>query len=158
VVDVGGGSSELVIGDVQSGVRWWASVPLGSGSLTYAGLHSDPPGAPQLRWGRAEVAAMLCRLEPPRPGAAVAVGGSATSLGLVAGPRLDGAALGRALDQLTGAPAAAIATRFGIDERRARLLPAGLLILQGVTELFGVELRVGRGGIREGVLLEAVAV
>jgi hypothetical protein len=32
-----------------------------------------------------------------------------------------------------------------------------LLILQGVTELFGVELRVGRGGIREGVLLEAAA-
>jgi exopolyphosphatase / guanosine-5'-triphosphate,3'-diphosphate pyrophosphatase len=156
VVDVGGGSSELVIGDVESGVRWWASVPLGSGSLTYDGLGSDPPAAAQLSHARAQVAATLSRLDPPRPRAAIAVGGSATSLALVAGPRLDTAGLGRALDLLTGEPAAQIATRFGIDEQRARLLPAGLLILQGVTELLGVELRVGRGGIREGVLLEAV--
>lgn len=157
VVDVGGGSSELVIGDVESGVRWWASVALGSGSLTYADLHADPPAEDQLRRARAEIAATLSRLDPPCPRAAIAVGGSATSLAVVAGPRLDPAGLGRALDLLTGAPAARIAARFGIDERRARLMPAGLLILQGVTELFGVELRVGRGGLREGVLLEAVA-
>ncbi len=157
MVDVGGGSSELVIGNVESGVRWWASVALGSGGLTYADLHADPPPEDQLRQARARIAATLSRLDPPRPRAAIAVGGSATSLALVAGPRLDAAGLGRALDLLTGAPAARIAARFGIDEQRARLLPAGLLILQGVTELFGVGLRVGRGGIREGVLLEAGA-
>lgn len=157
VVDVGGGSSELVVGDTRSGVRWWASVPLGSGSLTYAGLHSDPPSEQQLRQARAQVQATLHSLRPPPPRAAIAVGGSATSLGLVAGPELDTAALGRALELLTGAPAAEIAMRLGIDHQRARLLPAGLLILQGVTELFGVALRVGRGGIREGVLLESVA-
>ena len=37
-----------------------------------------------------------------------------------------------------------------------RLLPAGLLILEGVAGLLRAPLSVGRGGIREGVLLEAM--
>jgi exopolyphosphatase/pppGpp-phosphohydrolase len=36
-----------------------------------------------------------------------------------------------------------------------RLLPAGLLILQAASELFGAALQIGRGGLREGILLEA---
>jgi hypothetical protein len=36
-----------------------------------------------------------------------------------------------------------------------RLMAAGLLILQTASELFGAALQVGRGGIREAVLLEA---
>jgi exopolyphosphatase / guanosine-5'-triphosphate,3'-diphosphate pyrophosphatase len=155
VVDVGGGSSELVVGDLQSGVRWWTSVPLGSGSLTYAHLDTDPPTDEELHRARVEISATLSRLEPPCPASAIAVGGSATSLALVGGPQLERADLGRTLDLLTGVPSGHIAARFGIDGQRARLLPAGLLILQGVTELFGVGLQVGRGGIREGVLLEA---
>jgi exopolyphosphatase/guanosine-5'-triphosphate,3'-diphosphate pyrophosphatase len=157
VVDVGGGSSELAVGDLVDGVRWWSSVALGSGALTYSSLPSDPPTAPQLNAARAVVEAALAELDPPRPGAAVAVGGSATSLVCLAGPRLDIARLRHALEVLSSAPAAQIARRFAIDAQRARLLPAGLLILQGVTDLFGVELAVGRGGIREGVLLETGA-
>ena len=48
-----------------------------------------------------------------------------------------------------------IAIDYGIDSERARLLPAGLLILGQVAELFKAPLVVGHGGIREGVLLEA---
>ena len=88
---------------------------------------------------------------------AVAVGGSATSLARIAGEILDAAALRRALDLLVSAPAEVIAARHGIEAVRARLLPAGLLVLAGVAEVFGVALRVGAGGIREGVLLEAAA-
>jgi exopolyphosphatase/guanosine-5'-triphosphate,3'-diphosphate pyrophosphatase len=157
VVDVGGGSSELVVGDLDAGVRWWSSVPIGSGALTYSSFPSDPPTAAQLTQARAVVHAALTGLDPPAPEGAVAVGGSATSLALLAGPSLGTVGLGRALEALTSAPSREIAARFGIDAQRARLLPAGLLILQGVTELFGVELQVGRGGIREGVLLEKVA-
>jgi exopolyphosphatase/guanosine-5'-triphosphate,3'-diphosphate pyrophosphatase len=97
---------------------------------------------------------VLGRLDVPRPAAAVAVGGSATSLGRLAGPVLDAAALGRALALLTAERSSENARRFAIDPQRARLLPAGLLILEGVAEAFGA-LRVGQGGIREGVLLEA---
>ena len=39
--------------------------------------------------------------------------------------------------------------------QRARLLPAGLLILEAIAQCLETDLEVGRGGIREGVLLEA---
>jgi exopolyphosphatase/guanosine-5'-triphosphate,3'-diphosphate pyrophosphatase len=157
VVDVGGGSSELVVGTVVGGVRWWSSVPLGSGAISYGCLHSDPPAPGELAAARWQVSAALATVVPPQPGisAAVAVGGSATSLARLAGRLLDAATLTRALGVLAAEPASEIARRFAIDVDRARLLAAGLLILEGVSALFGVPLQVGRGGIREGILLEA---
>ena len=44
---------------------------------------------------------------------------------------------------------------YGLDLERVRLLPAGLLILQRASELFGAPLEIARGGVREGLLLEA---
>jgi exopolyphosphatase/guanosine-5'-triphosphate,3'-diphosphate pyrophosphatase len=156
VIDVGGGSSEVVVGAAPDRVRWWASVPIGSGALTDHCLVSDPPSPDELQSARHEVAAALAGLAPPCPEVAVAVGGSATSLGRVAGPLLDAASLERALAVLAGAPAAAVAERFFIDPQRARLLPAGLLILEGASRLLEATIEVGRGGIREGVLLDAL--
>ena len=157
VVDVGGGSSELVVGEPPSRVRWWASVPLGSAKLTRRHLASDPPTESELANARMQIAAELGGLEVPRPAAAVAVGGSATSLGRLAGPALNRAALARALTLLAAECSTEVARDYGIDPDRARLLPAGLLILEGVVKLFGAPVLVGRGGIREGVLLEASA-
>jgi exopolyphosphatase/guanosine-5'-triphosphate,3'-diphosphate pyrophosphatase len=85
----------------------------------------------------------------------VAVGGSAASLGRVAGPHLDEAAFDRAQALLAGASAGEIAARYGLAEDRVRLLPAGLVILQAAAQQFGLPLIVGGGGIREGVLLES---
>jgi exopolyphosphatase / guanosine-5'-triphosphate,3'-diphosphate pyrophosphatase len=85
----------------------------------------------------------------------VAVGGSATSLGRIVGPTLDGTSLVRSLALLTAEPAAAAGARHGIDAERIRLLPAGILILQALGDRLGTTVMVGRGGIREGVLLEA---
>jgi exopolyphosphatase/guanosine-5'-triphosphate,3'-diphosphate pyrophosphatase len=157
VVDVGGGSSELVVGSAPDRVRWWASLPVGSGALSHSCLASDPPAPEELATARARIAQELGRLEVPRTPVAVAVGGSATSLARLAGPVLTADALRRALALLASARADEIARRFVIDPERVRLLPAGLLILEGVADAFGVSLRVGRGGIREGVLLEAGA-
>jgi exopolyphosphatase / guanosine-5'-triphosphate,3'-diphosphate pyrophosphatase len=156
VIDVGGGSSEVVVGSAPDQVGWWASVPIGSGALTDHCLHTDPPTAAELQSARHEVAAALAGLAPPCAEVVVAVGGSATSLGRVAGPVLDAAAFERALSVLAGATAGAVAERFLIDPQRARLLPAGLLVLQGAARLLGATIEVGRGGIREGVLLEAL--
>jgi exopolyphosphatase/guanosine-5'-triphosphate,3'-diphosphate pyrophosphatase len=155
VVDVGGGSSELVVGECPDGIRWWTSLPLGSAVLTGSGACGDPPTPEQLERLRQRIAAELDPLDVPRPAKAVAAGGSATSLGRLVGPVLDVSTLRRALTFLTIAPAAEVATRFGIDPERARLLPTGLLILEAAAAAFGVPLHVGRGGIREGVLLEA---
>jgi exopolyphosphatase/guanosine-5'-triphosphate,3'-diphosphate pyrophosphatase len=157
VVDVGGGSSELVVGEPPRLVRWWASLPLGSVELTRRRLLSDPPTEEQVSGARDQVAAELGRIQVPRPMVAVAVGGSATSLSRLAGLVLSSEALSKALALLAGEHSAAIAVRFSIDPERARLLPAGLLILEGVARAFGAPMLVGQGGIREGVLLEATA-
>jgi exopolyphosphatase/guanosine-5'-triphosphate,3'-diphosphate pyrophosphatase len=156
VIDVGGGSSELVVGSFPGQIRWWRSIDIGSGALTDHCLPSDPPTDAELAAARAEIAAALAGLEPPRPRMAVAVGGSATSLCRLAGATLDAPAFARSLALLAGAPAADVAERYLIDPQRARLLPAGLLILEAAGRLLGATLSVGRGGIREGVLLEAL--
>jgi exopolyphosphatase/guanosine-5'-triphosphate,3'-diphosphate pyrophosphatase len=155
VVDVGGGSSELVVGTAPDRVSWWTSFGLGSGDLADAHLHSDPPSADEFDQVRAHVARELEGLSTPKPGEAVAVGGSAASLRRLAGPLLDAEAFARALKLLAAEPRSEIARRFALDHERVRLLPAGLIVLQAASELFGAALEIGRGGIREGVLLEA---
>ena len=109
----------------------------------------------ELRDAHDRVKEALAGIEVPQPAEAVAVGGTATSLRLFAGAVLDSAAFGRSLRLLATERAAVIAARFGLDTERVRLLPAGLLILQGASELLGAPLQIGRGGLREGVLLEA---
>jgi exopolyphosphatase/guanosine-5'-triphosphate,3'-diphosphate pyrophosphatase len=158
VVDVGGGSSELVIGTVPDRVSWSASFAVGSGEIAASCLRSDPPSEDQLAEARDRVAGALAVSDVPRPAEAVAVGGSAASLARLAGTRLDADVFARSLHALAAEPAADVARRFGLDVRRVRLLPAGLLILQAAAELFGLPLAVARGGLREGVLLEAAGV
>ena len=156
VLDVGGGSSEMVIGTAPTQIEWWASVPLGSSTLTDSCLHADPPSAGQFAAARRTVSAMLDPLVPPPTALTVAVGGSATSLARMAGAILDAQALLRALRVLASEPSAAVARRWQIDPQRARLLPAGLLILEAMAQRLGTRIVVGRGGLREGVLLEVM--
>jgi exopolyphosphatase/guanosine-5'-triphosphate,3'-diphosphate pyrophosphatase len=155
VVDVGGGSSELVVGTAPDTISWSTSFALGSGLLADRSLHSDPPSAEEIDQARARVHEALNGIDVPHPAEAVAVGGSATSLHRLAGPLLDSAAFGRCLQLLCADRASEVARRFALDRERVRLLPAGLLILQAASELFGASLQIGRGGLREGILLEA---
>jgi exopolyphosphatase / guanosine-5'-triphosphate,3'-diphosphate pyrophosphatase len=157
VFDVGGGSSEVVVGRAPSTIDWWRSLPIGSGSVVRRHLQSDPPTEGELGAARAEVTRIVEELAPPPVAGAVAVGGSATSLGRIAGSRLDGPSLARSLMLLTAEPATAAGARHGIDPERVRLLPGGILILQALGERLGTTVTVGRGGVREGVLLEAEA-
>lgn len=157
VVDVGGGSSELIVGAAPDRVSWSASVAVGSGDLADDYLLSDPPSADQLSKARAHVASALAGLELPESTEAVAVGGSAASLRRLAGPILDADSFGRSLALLCAERARDIASRFALDLERVRLLPGGLIILEAASELFDSALQIGRGGIREGLLLEADA-
>lgn len=155
VVDVGGGSSELVVGTAPDLIRWSISFPVGSADLADRWLHSDPPSEAEFEAARNEVAQATAGLQAPQPAEAVAVGGSATSLRQLAGSRLDGETIERSLRLLGSERAADIARDFGLDLDRVRLLPAGLLILERASDLFGSPLEIARGGVREGLLLEA---
>jgi exopolyphosphatase / guanosine-5'-triphosphate,3'-diphosphate pyrophosphatase len=155
VVDVGGGSSELVVGRFPDRVSWSASFAIGSSKVTQACIRSDPPSQDELDHARVRVEATLDDLEVPHPSEAVAVGGSATSLARLAGPVLDAEAFARSLRDLAAEPARSVASRFALDVERVRLLPAGLLILRVASERLGCPLKVAAGGLREGLLLES---
>jgi exopolyphosphatase/guanosine-5'-triphosphate,3'-diphosphate pyrophosphatase len=157
VIDVGGGSCELVVGRVPDKVMWWTSLSLGSGDIAADYLDGDPPSNAAFAQARARIADRLEGVIPPRVSAAVAVGGSATSLRRLVGPALDAGAFERSLSLLAKERATDVARRFALDIERVRLLPAGLLILQAIALKFTAPLAIGRGGIREGVLLEAGA-
>jgi exopolyphosphatase/guanosine-5'-triphosphate,3'-diphosphate pyrophosphatase len=136
-------------------VRWSTSFAVGSGDLADRWLRSDPPSESELHDADARVREALAGIDVPQPAEAVAVGGTATSLRLFAGAVLDSAVFARSLRLLATERAAVISARFGLDVDRVRLLPAGLLILRAASELLGAPLQIGRGGLREGVLLEA---
>jgi exopolyphosphatase/guanosine-5'-triphosphate,3'-diphosphate pyrophosphatase len=153
VADVGGGSSELIVGTARHGVSWSSSIPVGSGLLAGRHLAGDPPLPAQLGAVRAAVAEVLDGLDVPAPQLALAVGGSATSLARMAGGELDEHGLERALERLCREPARDVAAATGLAPERVRLLPAGLLLLAGAARAFGLPLQVAPGGLREGVVL-----
>lgn len=157
VVDVGGGSSEVVSGTMSGGVREIRSFRVGSGALAEEFLGSDPPGPAEIRRLRDEIADRFEGVELSQPEQAVAVGGSATSLRRLVGAVLEYETLERGIRILTGDPAADVAKRFELDARRVEVLAAGVLILEQFADLLGQPLQIGKGGLREGVILEILA-
>ena len=158
VVDIGGGSSELVAGTVGDGVSWYASLRVGSGVLTERHVRGDPPTADELAALRAEAEAAFGAVAAPRPLHAYAVGGSATSVRRLCGDELSVRTLDRALELLGAWTVRDTARRLSLARERVRRLPAGLTLLRAASTAFGgVPLAVARGGLREGVLLEDFA-
>jgi exopolyphosphatase/guanosine-5'-triphosphate,3'-diphosphate pyrophosphatase len=146
-------STEIAIGTMAEGVTWLRSFAIGSGMLA-GRCREDPPSRADLEAMRAAADAAFHAADAPALDHAVAVGGSAASLPTLVGPVLDRAALERALETLGAAPAATVARRHGLAPERAQLLPAGILVLGAAAQRLGMPLRIGRGGLREGVVLE----
>ena len=154
VVDVGGGSSEIVLGTVSDSASEVRSFKIGSGALAEEFLTSDPPSAAEIRALRDHLGDFFEGVEIEHPDQAVAVGGSATSLRTLVGAVLEYETLERAVRVLASDPIADVAKRFELDPRRVRILPAGVLILEKLSELLGQPLQIGKGGLREGVILD----
>jgi exopolyphosphatase / guanosine-5'-triphosphate,3'-diphosphate pyrophosphatase len=154
VVDVGGGSTEIAVGTLAGGVHWSSSFLVGSGALADRYLRSDPPSLDELRAVREHAIDVFGAREVPHTDCAVAVGGSAASLRRLVGDVLDADSLKRAIGALAGAPAAEVAAQLALDARRVRLLPAGIVILDAAAEQLRQPLQIGRGGLREGAVLD----
>jgi exopolyphosphatase/guanosine-5'-triphosphate,3'-diphosphate pyrophosphatase len=154
VVDVGGGSSEIAVGTVDGGVEWCTSFRIGSSFLTDHYLRSDPPSAAELHAMREHAHGVLEGLDIPSVDCAIAVGGSATSVRRLVGAVLEPETMQRALRVLSSAPAQDVARRFDIEPERIPLMPAGILVLDAASSALGRPLQIGRGGLREGVLLD----
>jgi exopolyphosphatase / guanosine-5'-triphosphate,3'-diphosphate pyrophosphatase len=155
VCDVGGGSTEVVIGMVPGGPAWACSIDIGSLRLTHRSLRTAPPSPRDLAAARADVEAAFGELELPSARRAVATGGTARALRKVAGTRLEGHALASATSALAQRSLRSITDTYGVNPARARTLLAGTLILGEVQRRLGTTLEIGRGGIREGSALLA---
>ena len=65
VIDVGGGSSEIAVGEPDGRMAWSASFRIGSGFLADSYLRGDPPSVDELEKVRRHVAGTFEGLEPP---------------------------------------------------------------------------------------------
>lgn len=157
VIDVGGGSAQVASGSRRLGPTWSHSLDVGSQRLTSRFLEADPPGPAQVEAARAEVAALLERVTPPRVARAYAVGGSARALRRVVGPVLGWAELAESLDVLACATRAELVARYRIGPERAGTLAGGAVVLDALASWLGRPLHVVRGGLREGALHELAA-
>jgi exopolyphosphatase/guanosine-5'-triphosphate,3'-diphosphate pyrophosphatase len=154
VVDVGGGSTEVILGTVPDGVDEVRSWHIGSGVLADELITSDPPTSAEIRRVRDHIEDFFAGVDFEHPDQAVAVGGSATSLRRLVGAVLEYETLERAIRVLSSEPAADVARRFELDPRRVRILTTGVLLLEKVSELLGQPLQIGKGGLREGIILD----
>ena len=144
VVDIGGGSTELILG--RTGPEASVSMDIGSVRLHERHLHSDPPTAAEIAACVADIDAHLdaCPVSPSSAGTVVGVAGTVTQLAAVA---LDLPAYSRAdVDQLVLPVADVHATvdrllALTVAERRALpsmhpgradVIGAGVLILDRV--------------------------
>lgn len=154
VCDVGGGSTEVVVGTTDGGPAYVRTVGIGSLRLACRTLSYERPSKRELARARREVEEAFDRFLVPLPKTALATGGTARALRRLVGRTLEPDALDAALRLLRQCEADQIVEVFGVPPHRVRSLAAGTLILGEVYRRIGVPLDVARGGLREGAALE----
>jgi exopolyphosphatase/guanosine-5'-triphosphate,3'-diphosphate pyrophosphatase len=156
VVDVGGGSTQLVFG-TAAGPVWFRTLDIGSLRLAQRHLVHDPPRSEELDDLRASIEEAFAGHASPLPRCAVATGGTARSLRRVVGRTLGAKQLAKAEALLGSAPADELAKKFGFPLWRAKTVLPGVLVLAEAQRRLGVPLVVARAGLREGAVLESLA-
>jgi hypothetical protein len=162
IIDIGGGSSEFVIAEHPLPIRA-AGLRLGSARLTQELVENDPPTLAEIEALRAAARAAIANAPDASPERLVAVGGTPSNLlRLLPATAIDRVLTRRriavALAMLTVEASAEAAQRHQIRPQRARILPAGAVIVDAILERYGVDrLEVSEEGIREGAVLAAAA-
>ena len=168
VVDIGGGSTELVVG-TDGAVAFHVSTQAGVVRHSERHLATDPPTPAELRALRADVRGVVEAAVPAavrsRATDAVAVAGTATSCAAIdlaldpydpsrtEGHVLDGATLDALLARLAALPLDERRAVTGLHPDRAPTIVAGLAILLEVLDAFGI----GRATVSERDILWGVA-
>jgi exopolyphosphatase/guanosine-5'-triphosphate,3'-diphosphate pyrophosphatase len=158
VCDVGGGSTQIAVGDGSSAPPSITSIDIGSLRLTRRAFRNDPPDAEDVARAARAVAERFAGIAPAAVESAIAVGGSAQSLRRVVGDELTEETLLFAVGRLSKRFSKKIAKEYGVDDARARTMTAGAMIFLDLQRRLGVPLRVGRGGLREGAALRLLEI
>jgi exopolyphosphatase / guanosine-5'-triphosphate,3'-diphosphate pyrophosphatase len=170
VIDIGGGSTELVCGG-GGRLGFHVSAQIGVVRHTERHLASDPPQSAELDALAADVAAGIAAVAPEavreRTQAAVAVAGTATSCAAidlalerydttkVEGHVLSRAKLDALLERLAALPLAERRKVRGLHPDRAPTIVAGVVILSRVLDAFGLtEVEISDRDILWGVALD----
>jgi exopolyphosphatase / guanosine-5'-triphosphate,3'-diphosphate pyrophosphatase len=160
VVDVGGGSTELVVVG-EAGVESTLSTEAGSVRLTERFLVSDPPHGEELAACEAHVRSLLPRLSVDR---AVGVAGTVASAARIErggalsvhGDCLTRDSIGATLDRLAALPLAERERVHGLASARAPVIVAGLVVLHEILSYYDVtELAVSERDLLDGAALAA---
>jgi len=160
VVDIGGGSTELVVaGDPEDETR--LSTEAGSVRLTERFLHSDPPHGEELAACEAHVRSLLPRLTIDH---AIGVAGTVATAAKIEregalsvhGDRLSRERVGELLDRLAALPLAERERVHGLVSARAPVIVAGLVVLHEILVYYDIaELSVSERDLLDGVALAA---
>jgi exopolyphosphatase/guanosine-5'-triphosphate,3'-diphosphate pyrophosphatase len=153
VVDLGGGSCEIAVGTPGVGPSWVRSRDAGALRMTRALFPDGQPSAGSLGEARAKVRRVLGELDPPRPQAALAVGGTARAVGRLVGKRYGDKELDKLAKTIARKGSHAVVRGSGITLERAETLLGGALVLAEIARQLDSRLEVGRGGLREGAAL-----
>ena len=156
VVDVGGGSTQLVFG-TAAGPVWFRTLDIGSLRLAQRHLLHDPPRKEELDELKTTIERAFAGHASPLPRCAVATGGTARSLRRVVGRTLGAKQLAKAESLLGQASAHELAERYGFPLWRAKTVLPGVLVLAEAQRRLGMPLVVARAGLREGAVLESLA-
>jgi exopolyphosphatase/guanosine-5'-triphosphate,3'-diphosphate pyrophosphatase len=171
-MDIGGGSTELVVGDA-AGVRFHHSFDVGSVRMTERFLHGDPPTAEELERCAAAVrdafAAVPTELRSI-PERAIGVAGTITTLAAldlelavydperVHGHRIAATTIGAQLERLAALPLVDRREVVGLEPDRAPVILGGIVIAREALRLFGLDgLDVSEHDILDGAAHEASA-
>ena len=174
VVDVGGGSTEVVLGRAGSGPRSSRSFDIGCRRVTEKFFSADPPSDCEVARARAWVRSGMqpffdeVAASGFASGRMVAVAGTATSVVSVhEGMEVYDAArvhkavvprevLNAVCDRLRGCTLAERQRVVGLDPGRAPVIVAGLVILQEVMDMAGASaFTVSESDILHGIILDA---
>lgn len=171
VVDVGGGSTEVIFGSVREGVVFSHSFNIGCRRITEMFIHTDPPQEEELARAKVylidELRSVLgIRLENAHPDRVVAVAGTATSVVSVdeAMEAYDSARVHKTVVSIETLRAvmnrlAALTLEerkqvVGLEPKRAGVIVAGMLILECVLEVLGqTSFTVSESDILQGIVM-----
>jgi exopolyphosphatase/guanosine-5'-triphosphate,3'-diphosphate pyrophosphatase len=171
IVDVGGGSTEVVAGG-PDGVHWHDSLDIGSVRLTERFLKSDPPTREEIDACAEAVRALLAERIPDEvrndTRTAIGVAGTITSLAALAigldeydrervhGYELSAGALQEQLDRLAAVPLEERRQMRPLDPDRAPVIVGGAVIAREVLAFFGLQtLEISERDILDGAALAA---
>ena len=174
IVDIGGGSMQLVVGDAER-LRLAASAPIGALRLTELLLESDPPSRGEVaklrRHIRKHARVALEKVAEFAPAEAFGSSGSIHAIAQVAHwdahgqgiPQINGyflslQAVERVSRRLARMTTAQRERLPGLDARRAEIIVPGTMVLEHVLRESGVPgITVSDFGVREGLVTDYIA-